>query len=340
MANDLSNQRVDNVTLVLNRMWKVDPQRVPDNLRLVSAPGAIWRTLPGSGVSDSLEAIDTPDVTRSAYQEVAMLKQMFEEATGVTEPMRGTPTSRRETATAMSLMADASLQRFGLKLSGIAEGVRDLAELFYAMDLQFLDRKQAVRILGAEGWKFAQMDKDDIRGQFDITVRATAALANKLQTRQQWLQLYQLTATDPNANRVEFLYEILESFGVKDKERFVLRPPVIPPAEHVRNAQIENQMMLQWQPVQAGMGDDHMIHIAIHSQLMSQAPAPEIGQAAAVHIQEHQMMAQQAQASAGGQPQQQQQMMIGAPGAGQAAGTEAMGEPKEGEINPWNSPTG
>lgn len=116
MLNDVTNQRLDNVKLVLNKRYKI---RRGSNIDL----GALMRNVPGGGVmmgdiDRDVGIMDTPDVTQSSYVEQDRLSVESDELLGTFS--QGSVQNNRnlnETATGMSLMSSSAnqVQELGLR---------------------------------------------------------------------------------------------------------------------------------------------------------------------------------------------------------------------------------
>jgi hypothetical protein len=97
--NGIVNQRMDNVSLALNRMWKARTGRVNPKSIKSSPGGIIWL----NDMTD-LEPFNTPDVTAGSYQEQAQLYDLCEKTDGMAEVFFGDSSSHvRKSATAVSL---------------------------------------------------------------------------------------------------------------------------------------------------------------------------------------------------------------------------------------------
>lgn len=116
MANDVTNQRMDNVRLVLNKRYKI---RKDSNIDLA----ALMRNTPGGGVvmgdiEKDLGTIDTPDVTQSSYAEQDRLSIETDELLG-TFSQASVQSNRalNETVGGMNLMATGAnaVQELGLR---------------------------------------------------------------------------------------------------------------------------------------------------------------------------------------------------------------------------------
>ena len=137
--NTLRNQRIDNVSLVLNRMWIKRRSADIDDSELISRPHGIINV---ENPQHDIVPLVTPDVTGSAYTEEAIIKQDQENALGVAPVVRGVTGARQQTATeVMNQTANAAL-RFDAKIK--LYEVLGLSRLVYLMDCnnqQFIDRE-------------------------------------------------------------------------------------------------------------------------------------------------------------------------------------------------------
>lgn len=116
MLNDVTNQRMDNVKLVLNKRYAI---RRGANIDL----GALMRNVPGGGVMmDDVNAdyriMETPDVTQSSYVEQDRLAVEADELLGTfSQASVGNNRALNETVGGMNLMAQGAnqVQELGLR---------------------------------------------------------------------------------------------------------------------------------------------------------------------------------------------------------------------------------
>jgi len=102
--NAVTNQRIDNVSLVLNRMWAYR-QNMINPKHLVSRPGGF---IPVRGpIEESLMPIVTQDVTNSAYREHDIYDNTIQKISGVADIFFGHSTkSTRISATEATFMTE------------------------------------------------------------------------------------------------------------------------------------------------------------------------------------------------------------------------------------------
>lgn len=82
--NEDTNQRKDNVSLILNRMGAILERAIVSRADLISAPGR-WIRIKSNSSDDVTKAVawmDTPDVTKSSYMETLNQERFAQELTG------------------------------------------------------------------------------------------------------------------------------------------------------------------------------------------------------------------------------------------------------------------
>lgn len=201
--NDRRNQRMDNVTLVLNRMWGVVNGKNVDEDELVSdAGGVIHMDEPNAVIPFVM-----PDVTSSSYQEETIIKADIQQTSGVTDFTRGMSSDAlaNDTATGISLLQEASNARFRLKIQNIEDMcLKRLGEMMVSMNNQFLSSELTIRIVGDEGREYETVKPEDIKGNFDVSVQAGSTIpGNESIMKKQVMEMYKLFAGDPEVDQRE-----------------------------------------------------------------------------------------------------------------------------------------
>lgn len=139
----LRRQRIDNINLVINRMWKVNSLADVDLDTLISTPNGIILTDNMEGV----EALPTPDVTQSAYNEAGIVQTDIENATAP-RSIQGSPDSGRlgRTAKGAQLIIGQALEKFAVGTKLVEElGIKRVLKLVQALNLQFIDSDQQLQ---------------------------------------------------------------------------------------------------------------------------------------------------------------------------------------------------
>jgi len=169
--NDVRNQRMDNVTLILNRMWKVNKNAGVDEEDLESRAGNVIHTDNMAGI----EALETPDVTASAYNEEVVIKDDMETVSGINDYAKGSGSeAKNETATGIMLLQEASSSRLKYKLDNLEDSLKEFGEQLLALNQQYIDKPTKIRIVGEGMAKWISQEPDNLIGDFDLAVDAAS----------------------------------------------------------------------------------------------------------------------------------------------------------------------
>lgn len=140
--NTIRRQRLDNVNIIINRMWKVNSFADIDLETLVSSPNGVILT----DDMNAIMALETDNVTQSAYDEATIIQQDIDNAT-VPKSVQGTPDSGRlgRTASGAQMIIGQALEKFGTAAKMVEENaIKRTLRLFYELDKQFLDDDDAL----------------------------------------------------------------------------------------------------------------------------------------------------------------------------------------------------
>lgn len=252
--NTTRNQRIDNVSMVINRMWKVRRSADIDESELVSRPhGAIYVDNP-----DDVEPLLTPDVTASAYNEEMIIKQDMENAVGTPPVVRGASAQRGETATEVVTKTSNAEIRFAVKIALVeALGLKRLARLMDLNNQQFIEGPRLVKVWATDTdakhafqWRLVQ--PGELIGEYDYRPSGSNAdpAANKEVRRQQLTQVMQivLATQNPFVDKYELTKAWLEAFDLRNVEKLLL------PKEEVMAQLQAAQAVLAGQPAQPAAG--------------------------------------------------------------------------------------
>ena len=246
--NTHRNQRIDNVSLVLNRMWIA--RRGIDEEQFISRPhGIIWVDNPESDV----KPLVTPDVTGSAYNEESVIKQDMESTLATPNVIRGMTPERRETATATMTQASNASMRFDVKILLFDSlGIRRMAMLMDMNNQQFIDQPRLVRLFGDDTAEWQMVGPHEIMGEYDYRPAgaSTDPAANKELRRQQLTQalMFAIQTNNPFIKKYELTREWMGSFDFRNVDKFLYTP------EEVQEMQQAAQAAEQQQAIMAQMG--------------------------------------------------------------------------------------
>jgi hypothetical protein len=206
--NDLSNQKKDNLTYVLNNMWQIDPQFAHLAEQIESLPGLVLPIPRGA-----LAPIEKQVITNEADIEMGRIKDEMRRATAADEAVQGVSSSKgRVTATEVQAQLNQASQRFSTKLTTLEdEGYAQLGRILFKMVQIFVDQELAVRVLGPEGTAWKDFDPNEYTGEYEPKVELQSTTkANMAEEGQKFLNLHQMVAQNPLINQKEFLRVYLE----------------------------------------------------------------------------------------------------------------------------------
>lgn len=218
--NDMRNQRMDNASLILNRMWLVQNGANVDEDELVSDVGGVIHTDKIEGV----QALYPPEIPNSSYREETLIKADIQQTTGITDYTKGVASDAlaNETATGISMMQEAGNARIKLKMMNIEMGIREIGELFISLNKQFIDEETVIRILGEGSPQWLLVKPSEIKDNFDLMVEsAPRLLENDAIAKRQALELFQMFANDPLIDQLELRRYILEAFNAKNIDKLL-----------------------------------------------------------------------------------------------------------------------
>lgn len=245
--NDVRNQRMDNVKLNLNNMWKVLPGGVQFEDELVSRPGGVLHMTRQDGVVP----LEKQPIDASAFTEESIIKSDMERTTGANSAMSGALVSPmggtqggviNRTATAYQGAINQGDKRFNGKINQIKMGLIKVGRKFLELDQQFMDKEQAIRILGKDGEEMLiPVLPEDIKAGFDLDIEIE--YLDEFQRMQQDTQIIQSLINVQGFNLPLFIIDSLKKNGRKDVEKYMMPPEPPAPNEPKVNLQLKGEVM-------------------------------------------------------------------------------------------------
>lgn len=241
-ANRLVNQKLDALDLTVDPMWLANSSLGIDSQALMTKAGRVIK-IDGPIGEDMIRTL-SPDLRglQAAYQEVEFLWQAIQQSTGIIEDtVQGAPASRRQTAREFMGRQENVLTRLMLE-ARLAEEcfVEPLADLFVAMNKQFLPVPKEIRILGSDaminpitGMRFptqtTTMQLDDIVHDYRARAVGSTQMLGKQLQQQQLMTLMQVAGGNPVAaqmiNWTAFIRQLFEVFDLKNVDELLLTEP-------------------------------------------------------------------------------------------------------------------
>lgn len=171
--NDTRNQRMDNVNLILNKIFVVLKDADVNEQELISRPGGVMY----EGTPGGIRILETPDITNSAYQEEAIIKQDAQEAVGVSDIIQGqlqdaNNNSKVEgnimntTAKGAQIAVEQAGSRFKYYMQNIEDALVEFGEKLYEYNQLFMSEEKVIRVEAPNDYKEIQKQGliDKIKG--------------------------------------------------------------------------------------------------------------------------------------------------------------------------------
>lgn len=222
----LDNAQNDLLKLGIDPPLAVDIDADPDNAHRPIAPRERFKTR-----GDSANAVVPIRVTgMEPYvgdNAIAAQLQKLEKITGITDEVAGQSTA--DTATQAALNQRQSKGRIGIMMRSIDDSFARVAEMFLALDQQYLDMSIPIRLLGPDGAVWQHMAPDHIAGIWDVRAKNSSEKVVKELRRQNLMEglsaimpaVDRATASGKTVDITPFVEELCESFGIP-KERVVV----------------------------------------------------------------------------------------------------------------------
>lgn len=171
--NTIRNQRIDQVSLDINKMFLVDKNAGIDTKQLYSAPNHFIEVHPISGsVQNAIQVLNSPSVPMSSYTEESMLDNDAQQASGQLDYAIGQTPARREAARTVKSLQTAALQRFEItKIRPLMYQLKRFPQLVLLFDKLYLTEDSLdVRVYnktsGEYTWETVRVEDIDVECDF------------------------------------------------------------------------------------------------------------------------------------------------------------------------------
>jgi hypothetical protein len=232
--NSTRNQRIDNISLILNAvMIRRRNSDIDENPEIY--PGAI---IDVEDIHNDLKPLEFPDVTSSALMEEEKIKQDIQFVSSVSEYARGATPTRKETATTVTSIQEASNIVFNYITMVIENsGLLPIAEAIKKLNQQYITEEKMIRLFNIESgsWNYESISPEEIQGSYDV-VSASPRLetqSTKETRRSQLLEMFTtLTTNDltkPYVNVPAFIKKLMETYDINDYQSLMNDPNMMQP---------------------------------------------------------------------------------------------------------------
>lgn len=190
--------------------------------------GALIPVINDEDLKDVVLPVPDSPLPADRYQINNIIESDITAITGISDYERGAYNNVRRTATEASIIMDASSLRQQDKLRRIEQAATEVGRRMKALAQTFYDEHRWILITGA-GWQMPiRFNRDDIEGEYDISVDAgSTEPQNQQMLMQDRERLYQLVSQNPFVNQVEILKELLRAHGMTNPDRFINQQAVL-----------------------------------------------------------------------------------------------------------------
>ena len=184
--------------------------------------GAMIPVINDEDLKDVVLPVPDSPLPADRYQINNIIEGDITAITGISDYERGAYNNVRRTATEASIIMDASSLRQQDKLRRIEDAATEVGRRMKALAQTFYDSERWILITGA-GWQMPiRFTREDIEGEYDISVDAgSTEPQNQQMLMQDRERLYQLLSANPLVNQVEILKELLRAHGMNNPDRFI-----------------------------------------------------------------------------------------------------------------------
>jgi len=221
--NTMHNQRMDNVNMLINNMWKRLRSSDIKDSDLVSVANGI---IDVDNMED-LEMLQKSEIPQSAFMSENKLEGDLMGALGTPANVRGAKAGSDQSATEAQIIAQSAGTRFGVKIELFASvGLKRLAMMMDLNNQQFVCNERAARIDPEEKNSWQSIAPDDLIGEFDYRPATSSVekAANKELRRQQLTEIlgFLMQAQVPFINYKKLIEEWLHEFDISTPEKFFI----------------------------------------------------------------------------------------------------------------------
>ncbi len=220
------NQRLNNVELMLNKQGVYNGADPLINVRKLqeSRPGR-WHKV--SNVETSLKWLETPDVTKSSYEEERIAKMDYRESTGAVSALMPAEDKKQQhrTAMGMQLLQGAAGIRYKPILALMEKtGIQRIAQIFIENARQFMTTPQWAHLTGDSGTKPPVfVTPRELRARIRFVPTGISETSNKEIQVSQLLRFKEISRDDPTVNRSEINRRIANLLGFKDIDKLLIQ---------------------------------------------------------------------------------------------------------------------
>lgn len=197
--NDLTNQKRDYFTYLLNPMWNLNPNKADMIEQISAAPGVVFPLDP-----NDLTPVAMPVFPSAAFNEEVGIENKIREATAVDQVVKGVTQSTSTTATEVNAQIASAGQRLGMKITQLEnEAFHRLARIVLSFVKLYVTSPQQVRVV-TDRARWELFNPQDFQGEYEPHVKLSSSVeAKKNQDVRVAQEMFLALSADPTVNQEE-----------------------------------------------------------------------------------------------------------------------------------------
>ena len=191
--NDLLNELFDNVALTNETMWQVRRGAAVNPMDLIARPGGIVEV---DDINADIAPLIAGDIRNSGVEMLRMIDAEFQQASMVTNLLKGVPDAKFATEAAINQSNAQTLM--DMIDQNIKDALSELGQMILNINLQYGKGVRSFRVMDNDKQAvFAEVDLKDISGKYDIKISSDRANAtSKAVIQKQLLDMIMIVAKD------------------------------------------------------------------------------------------------------------------------------------------------
>lgn len=243
-VNDLANLRLQNISMGINSMLRVDPDWGGDPGSLVWKPFGLVEARQGE-----IEPLIIPDHAQNMFMEQeAFFKDTIQDLMGMYDyNMGATPSRQERVGVVYGIQAMGEARAKLMLMTADYQGMRPWLKYLMLLNTFHLPNGFEYRITSGDNNQFAKIFSGDIHPEYDFAARYTSMepALGKQARLQQLMNLAQIMLNNPWINQYQWWKTIFELGDVREAESLLKTPQQMQMEQ--QQAQQSQMMMMQMQ---------------------------------------------------------------------------------------------
>lgn len=194
--NTTANQTIDNINLIINKMYKIRRGSNLDRKQLISRPGGFIEV---DDLREDLEELKTTNISSSAQFLMEQFMGWAQNTSGATDLLRGM--GGTSTATGLSIEDKNANSRMSILQGNVEDAINKAGKMILSLDQQYIQNTRTIRIFDEDIREdvFIKFGEKELDGEFDIEINSDSTVqTSKEVMNKQLLDGIQIFGNDPS----------------------------------------------------------------------------------------------------------------------------------------------